>query len=145
MSEKDLSICRDMQLAIMGHILINQYGGEPLDFLMKWQNEITKKRWAEIAESTGRKDPRYFLCLFSERAHEFEVIRYNGNALEVKVTRCVHADAFKKLNATRIGEKLICAGDVPATEGFNPEIGFRRPKLLMASDDCCHFVWELPI
>jgi len=143
MSEKDLRVCRDMQLAIMGHILVNQYGEEALDVLMEWQNEITKKRWAEIAESTGRKDPGYLLCLFSERAHEFEVIRNNENALEVKVTKCIHSDTFKKLNATHIGEKLVCSGDFSVTEGFNPKMEFRRPKLLMASDDCCHFVWEL--
>ena len=143
MSEKDLRICRDMQLAIMGHILVNHYGEEALDMLMRWQNEITKRRWVEIAKSTGRKDPEYFFRLFNEKAHEYEVIRKNENALEVKVTKCIHADTFKKLNATQIGEKLICSGDVSATEGFNPKIEFQRPKLLMAGDDCCHFIWEL--
>ena len=143
MSEKDLRICRDTQLAIMGHILISQYGEEALDVLAKWQNEKTKKRWGEIARSTGRNDPEYLFSLFSEKAHEFEVIRKNAKALEVKVTECVHADTFKKLNAAHIGEKLVCSGDVAVTDGFNPKIKFMRPKLLMVGDDCCHFKWEL--
>jgi len=60
--------------------------------------------------------------------------------LEVKVFRCLHTETLKKLNATRIGLKLICIGDEAATEGFNPEIKFTRPKILMAGDDCCHFI-----
>jgi len=143
MSRTDLRICRDMQLAIMGHILINHYGEEALDVLMKWRNEKTKKKWAKIAKSTNRSDPEYLFCLFNEDVHEFEVIRKNRKALEVKVTRCIHAETFKRLNAAHIGQKLVCAGDAAVTEGFNPKIQFTRPKLLMAGDDCCHFIWEL--
>ncbi len=143
MSETDLRICRDMQLAFMGHILISQYGEEALDNLVKWQNEKSKKRWKNIAESTGRSDPEYLFCLFTEKAHKFEVIRKDRKVLEVKVTKCTHADTFKQLNAAHIGQKLICNGDFAATEGFNPKIRFTRPKLLMAGDDCCHFLWEL--
>jgi len=143
MSRTDLRVCRDMQLAIMGHILINHYGEEALDVLMKWRNEKTKKKWEEIAKSTNRSDPEYLFCLFNEDVHEFEVIRKNRKALEVKVTRCIHAETFKRLNAAHIGQKLVCAGDVAVTEGFNPKIPFTRSKLLMAGDDCCHFIWEL--
>jgi len=143
MSEKELRICRDTQLAIMGHVLISQYGEEALDILAKWQNEKTKKRWSDISRSTGRNDPEYLFSLFSEEAHEFEIIRKNAKALEVKVTKCIHADTFKKLNAAHIGEKLICSGDIAVTDGFNPKIKFMRPKLLMVGDDCCHFKWEL--
>ncbi|RLI06751.1 hypothetical protein DRO22_00125 [Candidatus Bathyarchaeota archaeon] len=143
MSGADRIICRDTLLAFMGHILVSQYGEEALEVLMKWNHERIKQRWREIAESTGRNDPEYLFCLFSKEAHEFEVIRKDKEALEVKVTRCLHAETFKKLNATHIGQKLICSGDEAVTEGFNPKIKFKRPKLLMAGDDCCHFIWEL--
>jgi len=143
MSEKESIICRDMSLAIMGHVLINQYGEEALDTLTKWQDERTRKRWEEIARSTGRSDPEYLFRLFRKVVHEFEVIRKNRKALEVRVTKCLHAETFKRLNAATIGRKLICDGDFAVTEGFNPEIKFTRRKLLMSGDDCCHFVWEL--
>ena len=139
----NLRACRDTLLAFMGHILVSQYGEEALDVLMKWNHEKIKERWREIAKSTGRNDPEYLFCLFSEEAHEFEVIRKSKKALEVKVTKCIHAEVFKKLNAAHIGQKLICSGDEAVTEGFNPKIRFTRPKLLMAGDDCCHFIWEL--
>ncbi len=143
MSGKELRISRDTLLAFMGHVLISQYGDEALDVLMKWNHARTREKWRETAKSIGRSDPEYLFCLFSGEAHEYEVIRKDRKVLEVKVTKCVHADTFKRLNATEIGRKLICNGDQAVTEGYNPEIRFTRLKLLMAGDDYCHFIWEL--
>lgn len=54
MYRDELRICRDMQLAIMGHILIQQYGVEALDLLTQWSNERTQKKWQKIAKSANR-------------------------------------------------------------------------------------------
>jgi hypothetical protein len=51
----------------------------------------------------------YLLCLFSEKAHVYEIIQKNQFLLEVKVTKCIHVDTFKKFNATHIGERLVCS------------------------------------
>lgn len=143
MSRRDLTIHRDMMLAFMGHIMVDHFGEESLDALTELNNEKTRQKWREIARSSGRSDPEYLFCLFSKEAHEFEVIRKNKKALEVRVKKCVHAETFKKLSASHIGYKLICGGDAAVTEGYNPQIKFSRPKVLMAGDDCCHFIWEL--
>ena len=143
MSEVDRIVYHDMLLAFMGHTLVSLYGEEALEALSKWNCERIKRRWREIARSTGRSDPEYFFRLFNDRVHDFKVIRKSKEALEVKVFKCLHAETLKKLNAAHIGLKLICVGDEAATEGFNPEIKFTRPKILMAGDDCCHFIWEL--
>jgi len=127
----------------MGLTLVSHYGEEALDAFVEWNHDKTRDRWREISRSTQRKDPQYLFCLFSKEAHEFEVIRKDEKSLEVKVTKCVHADTFRELNASHVGQKLICSGDEPVTEGFNPKIKFTRPKLLMAGDDVCHFIWEL--
>lgn len=134
---------RDVLLAFMARILEREYGEDALEALLEWKNNRTRERWRKLAKSTGRSDPEYLFRLFSEKAHEFEVIRKDRKALEVKVTKCVHADTFKKFNATDVGQKLICNGDYAVVEGFNPKIKFTRPKLLMAGDDCCHFIFEL--
>jgi hypothetical protein len=134
---------RGMLLAFMGHVLLENYGIEALDLLERWIHERTRERWKEIAVSTGRNDPEYLLRLFSNEVHDFEVIRKDKKILEVKVKKCIWADVFRKLNAADIGRKLICSGDEAVTEGFNPNIRFRRPKLLMIGDDSCHFIWEL--
>jgi len=127
----------------MGHIIEKQYGREALDVLSEWINRKNMQRGREVAELSGRNDPEYLFCLFSEDAHEFDVIRKDKKSLEVKVTKCVHADVFKGLNASHIGYKLICAGDAAFTKGFNSKIKFSRPKVLMRGDECCHFIWEV--
>ena len=111
MSEVDHIVHRDMLLAFMGHILISLYGEEALEVLSKWNYERIKQRWREIAKFTGRSNPEYFFCLFNDKVHDFKVIRTSKKALEVKIFRCLHTETLKKLNATRIGLKLICIGD----------------------------------
>ncbi|MFQ6094813.1 MAG: L-2-amino-thiazoline-4-carboxylic acid hydrolase [Candidatus Bathyarchaeia archaeon] len=137
-------VCRrDMLLVFMARILEEEFGSEALDVLMEWRDKKTRERWKEIARTSGRSDPEYLFRLFDERVHEFEVIRKDRRVLEVKVTRCAHADTFKRFNAADIGQKLICNGDIAVVEGFNPRMKFTRSKLLMAGDDCCHFKFEL--
>ena len=142
-SGRELRVYRDTLLAFMGHILVSQYGEEALDVLVKWRYEKIREHWRRIAEETERQDPEIFLSLFSKEAHDYEVIRRSKKALEVVVKKCIHAEVFKKYNAQHIGLKLICSGDEAVAEGYNPKIKFRRPKILMRGDDCCHFIWEL--
>jgi len=134
---------RGLLLIMASRFLMNEYGEGVLDVIADWKNDRTREQWMEIAEATGRSDPEYLFRLFSDAVHEYQVIRKAPEALEVKVTRCAHADVFKSLNATDIGMKMICMGDHAVAEGFNPMIRFTRPKTIMAGDDCCHFVFEL--
>ena len=48
-----------------------------------------------------------------------------------------------KILTQDVGLKMICMGDFPVVEGYNPEIRLRREKTLMKGDDCCHFIFEL--
>lgn len=134
---------RDLLIITTALFIENQYGKGALDALALWKDERNKERWREIARETGRSDPEYLFRLFTDRVHEFQVVRKNKEALEVIVTECLHFKTFKKFNATEIGMKMICMGDYAVVEGFNPNIRFRRPKTLMAGDDCCHFIFEL--
>jgi len=134
---------RSLLLVTSSRFLVNEYGDGVLDAIADYKNERTRERWAEIAQATGRSDPEYLYRLFTDTVHEYQVIRKTPEALEVKVTRCAHADAFKTLNATDIGMKMICMGDYAVAEGFNPRIRFSRPKTIMAGDDSCHFTFEL--
>jgi len=134
---------RDLLLILMARFIEEEFGEEALDLLIKFKRDKIRKRWREIAESTGRRDPEYLFRLFSKDVHDFEVIRKDREVLEVKVKRCAHAEIFRRFNAADIGCKLICEGDYAVVEGFNPKIKFTRPKLLMKGDDCCHFKFEL--
>jgi predicted ArsR family transcriptional regulator len=134
---------RALLLVTSSRFLTKEYGDGILDAITDYKNTRTRRQWAEIAQATGRSDPEYLYRLFTDKVHEYHVIRKTPEALEVKVTRCAHADAFKTLNATDIGYKMICMGDHAVAEGFNPKIRFTRPKTIMAGDDICHFVFEL--
>ena len=134
---------RDMLHIMTARFLLREYGEGALEALIEWKNERSREQWREIAEATGRSDPEYLFKLFTDRVHEFEVVRKNPKALEIRVTRCTHEEHFKNFNAMDVGMKMICMGDYAVVEGFNPEIRFTRPKTLMAGDDCCHFIFEL--
>jgi hypothetical protein len=134
---------RDLLLITTARFIENLYGEGALEALVRWKDKRNKGRWREVAQETGRSDPEYLFRLFTDRVHKYKVMRKNNEALEVIVTECVHAKTFKEFNATDIGMKMICMGDYAVVEGFNPNIRFRRPKTLMAGDDCCHFIFEL--
>jgi predicted ArsR family transcriptional regulator len=135
---------RSLLLTTAIRFLEKEYGEEVLELLSDWKAERTRERWRSIAEETGRDDPEYLFRLFSDEVHDYKVIRTSRNALEVKVHRCAHADAFRELDSTDVGMMMmICMGDYAVVEGFNPKISFKRPKTLMAGDDMCHFIFEL--
>jgi len=132
-----------MMLIMAVRFFETEYGPGALEALAKWKDDRNRELWKEIAETTGRSDPEYLFRLFNDRVHDFEVVRKDPKALEVKVTRCIHEETFKRFNATDVGMRMICMGDYAVVEGFNPRIRFRRPKTLMAGDNCCHFIFEL--
>ena len=134
---------RNLLLILTARFIEREFGEGALDALVEWRRNKIKERWREVAEESGRSDPEYLFRLFDEDVHDFEVIRKSRKALEVKVTRCAHAEQFKQFNAMNVGMKMICEGDYSVVQGFNPRIKFRRPETLMAGDKCCHFIFEL--
>ena len=134
---------RDMLHIMVYRFLQREYGEGALEALIEWKDRRNKERWREIAETTGRSDPKYLLRLFTDRVHEYEVVKKDSTVLEVMVKKCAHAENFKGFDAADIGMKTICMGDQAVVEGFNPRIKFTRPKTLMAGDDCCHFLFKL--
>ncbi|KXA91074.1 hypothetical protein AKJ57_02510 [candidate division MSBL1 archaeon SCGC-AAA259A05] len=140
--EKDI-FNQDTLLVMAVRTLENQFGEEIVDRIVEWKHDQTKENWEEISESEGRTDPEYLFRLFDDNVHDYDVIEKNRDRLEVKVESCKHAEIFKKFNAADVGKKMSCAGDQAVVEGFNPEINFERPEVLMDGDDSCHFIFEL--
>ena len=134
---------RDKHLISAVRFLEEEYGEGVLEALAEYKNARNRDRWREISEETGRSDPEYLFRLFTDRVHEYEVVRKDRNALEVIVTRCAHAEVFQGSDAADVGMRMICMGDYAVVEGFNPDIKFTRPKTLMDGDECCHFIFEL--
>ncbi|MEM2997677.1 MAG: L-2-amino-thiazoline-4-carboxylic acid hydrolase [Thermoproteota archaeon] len=139
----ELRYYRDFSLIMMSRILEKEFGKEALDVLLDWRNRRIEEEWRKRGLEAKDKSPRYFLALFSSEAHEFEVLEESEESLEVIVKKCIHAEIFKKFNATDIGEKIICSGDHYVVKGFDHGIELVRDKLLMRGDDCCHFLFKL--
>ena len=139
---RERRVANDTQLVFMGRSIERFFGKDALDILTAFQDEKTKETWRKRGKEMGRSDPAFLFSLFSEDAHEFELIEKSETRLEVKVTRCVHADLFRSYNAADLGEKLICSGDFAVVEGFNPRIRLTRPTTCMTGGSC-HFIFEL--
>ncbi|MBO3767910.1 MAG: L-2-amino-thiazoline-4-carboxylic acid hydrolase [Candidatus Brockarchaeota archaeon] len=139
----ELRYYRDFSIIVMSRILEKEFGEEALNLLVEWKNKKIEEEWKRRGQEVKDKGPRNFLSLFSKEAHDFEVVRADEETLEVVVKKCVHAEIFKKFNATDIGKKLICDGDYYVVKGFDHGIELKREKLLMLGDDCCHFIFKL--
>jgi len=135
-------IADDTQMIFMGRTIERLYGADALDAMVEYTRNRCKRQWQEKAGECGRRDPGCLKCLFSSDAHEYEIIRDEPDCLEVKVTKCVHAEVFQSYNAADLGEKLICSGDHAVVAGFNPNMELVRPTTCMTGD-CCHFIFRL--
>ena len=133
-------IADDTHLIFMARAVQRYYGDDGLDALLEHKRKRVLEQWKDRARESGRDDPAYLECLFSPHAHEFEVLERSPTRLEVKVSRCVHAEVFKSYCASDLGERLICAGDHAVVEGFSPSIHLDRPSTCM-SGQCCHFIF----
>jgi len=138
---REKRVANDTQMVFMARTIERLYGEDALDALVQFTRERTLKRCAKKREESGPWSPGDYLSLFSDHAHEFEVIRNEPDCLEVKVTRCVHADVCKSYNAADVGEKLICSGDHAVVAGYSPDMELVRPSTCMTGD-CCHFVFK---
>ncbi len=63
--------------------------------------------------------------------------------LKMKVTRCMWADEWRKLDAGDVGYIFNCCWDYGFCQGLNPAIRFTRTKTLMEGDDCCDHTYDL--
>ena len=108
---------------------------------------------AELAE--GRKptpredagDPEADLKAFCERldkgcvgSHQWEKVIDEPDRIGYHYTRCLWAEVYRELGEPELGF-VICAGDDPAVRSYNPELGFRRTKVLMNGDEVCDHIF----
>ncbi|NDJ75475.1 MAG: L-2-amino-thiazoline-4-carboxylic acid hydrolase [Chloroflexi bacterium] len=74
---------------------------------------------------------------------DYEIVEQTEQRLELRVTRCVHADFFRARDAGEIGHAFYCAYDGGFCQGLNPAIRFTRTQTLMDGDECCDHTYEL--
>lgn len=72
--------------------------------------------------------------------HRWERVVEQPDRVGYRYSRCMWAEIFRDLGEPELGF-LFCAGDEPAVETFNPELGFTRTKVLMRGDEECDHVF----
>jgi hypothetical protein len=72
-----------------------------------------------------------------------EIVEDTERAFEIKVTECIHADAFLHYEAGDIGFAKVCYGDYAWAEGYHPKIRLTRDKTLMEGHSYCNhrYTW----
>lgn len=114
--------------------------GEVIDEVVK---SHIMPEWAEIGQNQSSKTVDDLVRLLWEPLPSagFNVsIKKKGEAIQIRCTRCPHAELASQINAAEWMFHLVCSGDPYMAEGFNPEIGFRRTQTLMEGHPCCdHF------
>jgi predicted ArsR family transcriptional regulator len=137
--------CRHTSLVFACRTIRDRFGEEAVDLVAGQHMKNVREAFRRQAAETGRND----MAALAERmtapseSHTQEVIRQDDRVLEIKVTRCAHAEIFAEMNARDVGLKFMCAGDEAMIAGFNPQIELERPKVMMRGDDCCHFIYRL--
>jgi hypothetical protein len=61
--------------------------------------------------------------------------------LTLNVTRCLHAEIFKELDATDLGYLIVCNPDHAYAQASHPNIKLRRTKTIMQGDPICNHTW----
>jgi hypothetical protein len=61
--------------------------------------------------------------------------------LSLHVTKCLHAEAFKELNAEELGYLIVCNPDHAYAQACHPNIKLKRSKTLMQGDSFCNHTW----
>ena len=73
-------------------------------------------------------------------SHEWERVIDEPDRIGYRFTRCMWAEVYRELGEPELGF-VICAGDEPAVKSYNPELGFKRTKVLMNGDPVCDHVY----
>ena len=104
----------------------------------------------EHREATPRPDagePEADLQAFCARldsgcvgSHTWEKVVDEPDCIGYQYTRCMWAEIYRELGESELG-LVICAGDEPAIQSWNPALAFKRTKVLMDGDEMCDHVF----
>lgn len=73
-------------------------------------------------------------------SHEWERVVDEPDRIGYQFTRCMWAEVYRELGEPELGF-VICAGDEPAVKSYNPELGFKRTKVLVNGDPVCDHIF----
>ena len=105
--------------------------------LTDWTSEVAQ---TDIKE--GRKNDiegiiRFLWEPLEEEGFRFSYEKKDDGNYQFKVTNCPIANIAKDSGIEEWMYLYMCLSDYSITEGYNPDIGFKRSKTIMQGDDYC--------
>ena len=104
---------------------------------------------AQIDIKEGRKNNikgliRLIWDPLEEEGFKYSYEKKDDGSYQFKVTNCPIANIAKESGIEEWIFLYLCMSDYPITEGYNPNIGFKRSKTIMQGDDYCdhYYFWK---
>ena len=76
-------------------------------------------------------------------ALDYQPLKQSADTFEFNMTGCRYAQFYGELGEPELGFLLVCYPDVPMTEGFGPEVEFKRTQTIMQGASHCDFRFKL--
>ena len=89
-----------------------------------------RAKWSAIQKVYGE---------VSGREVDFEILRHDGEALDIDITRCRFAEFFRDLGEPELGALLICAADFDIAAAGEGEVTLERAQTIMQGAPTCTF------
>ncbi|MBI4334871.1 MAG: L-2-amino-thiazoline-4-carboxylic acid hydrolase [Chloroflexi bacterium] len=143
------------QVKIQAQVLVPLLRAFQNEIGLEWTNEITNKVLGELQYKIGQEITSQFkgnsiektvaaFPLFSAgNGLDYEVLRQTPDTLEVKVTRCNFAQAYKNLDAPDLGLLCMCNPDFDFMKGFTPDIEMTRTQAIMEGASHCRIIYQI--
>ncbi|MFW9916755.1 MAG: L-2-amino-thiazoline-4-carboxylic acid hydrolase [Candidatus Thorarchaeota archaeon] len=124
-----------------------EFGPDYNERASKLVGHHTRIAWASLAAELKDNSIEDLLQTlwesFREVGGEFTVDKTDTGAVEIHVTKCPLADAYRSIGKESYGFLFHCVTDPHIVAGFNPEIDFRRTKTLMEGHEECDHYYEM--
>ena len=108
----------------------------------QWR-QFGEQWWREHKGNLSEKIAPVFAMAGASHALDYEVLQQTPEAYDVNVTGCRYAQFFHELGEPDLGFLLMCGMDVPAAEGYGPDVEFTRTQTIMEGGSHCDFRYKL--
>ena len=95
-----------------------------------------REKWESIKKLDGLRT--------RENDLEFKILKWEPEAIEYDVSRCIYADFFRELGEPELGAVLVCDSDIYLVEEVtSPEVEYTRTQTLMEGGSFCDIRWRI--
>ena len=95
-----------------------------------------REKWDTLKKLDGARTREHDL--------EFEIIKWEPEAIEYDVSRCLYAELFRELGEPELGAVLVCDSDLYLVEQVTgPEVEYTRTQSIMQGGSFCDIRWRI--